>query len=72
MDDIKIEKYVPIPTIRNKWKDTFAKMEDGDSIVLNDKQSKHSCLSNAYMQRIKVVSRKIGKDQWRVWKKGDK
>jgi len=72
MDDIKIERDVPLPQQRYKWKGILNKMKDGDSIVLNDKQSKHSCLSNAYMQRIKVVSRKIGKDQWRVWKKGDK
>ena len=71
MDDIKIWKDVPIPEQRNKWKGILNKMEDGDSIVLNE-QSKHSCLSNAYVQRIKVVSRKVGKDQWRVWKKGDK
>ena len=67
---IKIEKDIPIPTIRSKWKGVFNKMEDGDSIVLN-KRSKHSCLSNAYVQKIKMVSRKINKDQWRVWRKGD-
>ena len=70
MDDIKIWTDVPIPK-RYKWKDILSKMKDGDSIVL-DGQSKHSCLSNAYMQKIKVVSKKIGKDQWRVWKNGNK
>ena len=69
MDSIKIWEGIPVPT-QYKWKDILNKMKDGDSIVL-DGRSKHSCLSNAYMRRIKMVSRKIGKDQWRVWKKGD-
>ena len=69
MDSIKIWKGIPVPK-RYKWKDTLDKMKDGDSIVL-DGQSKHSCLSNAYMRGIKMVSRKIDKEQWRVWKKGD-
>ena len=72
MDNIKIWKDVPMPQKRNKWGSIFNKMKDGDSIVLNDRQSKRSCLSNAHVQKIKLVSRMIGKDQWRIWKKGDK
>ena len=70
MSNIKIDKDIPIPEMRSKWRRIFNEMKIGDSIVL-DEPNKHSCLSSAYRYKVIVISKKLGENEYRVWKKGE-
>lgn len=70
MDEIKIEKGVPLPVqcvSGTPIADTMRKMEVGDSIVL-PVAKRGGVASLASRLRIKIAVRKIDNDSIRVWR----
>lgn len=66
--EIEIEKGVPIPTIRIKWPQFFAPLQDGDSFVVDNCDQRDRILSQAKRYGVLVTSRKLNGEGYRIWK----
>lgn len=69
---MKIEKGIPIPSIAavNRW--PFDAMEVGDSIAVpagaNRRAKNAACSFERSHPGVKFSIRKVGKDEWRLWR----
>lgn len=69
--EIKIEKNIPIPTKSftrgTPWKDLARRMNVGDSVVINKKQSQYLYGALKALKH-KAVRRQVSKTKTRLWK----
>lgn len=69
--EIKIEKGLPIPAKRaglaESMATTLKKMEIGDSFECNEQVCKNA-QQTCHRHGMKVLTRKLGKDLYRVWR----
>lgn len=67
MNEIKIEKNVPIPPIRSGLAATLRGMKTGDSFVCS-KSKRNSILATATRLKIKLATRAVSETEVRVWR----
>jgi len=65
MGEIKIEKNIPLPEPRSKWKDLLLKMKVGDSFLTVD-SNRSNISATAKKMGFKVVSR-MARSKIRIW-----
>lgn len=67
----KIEKGIPVleRTASNRtWRNLLEKMSIGDSFVVLREPERRSVIRSAHYAGMKVVTRKVNGEGWRIWK----
>lgn len=68
MNEIKIEKGIPIPNLQSDFSKILIKMESGDSVLIESKLLPN-WRSTARVNKIDIITRTINDTQTRIWKK---
>lgn len=67
MKKVKIDKNIPIPSKKGRWTVVMAKMDIGDSVLLEKRTEYTSMANTAKSMKMKLISRQDG-NKFRVWR----
>lgn len=68
IENIKIDKNIPIPKSSSKYADFIGKMEVGDSVMVENLRARNSLYQVMKRKGWEIVSRKSTNQSYRLWR----